>query len=135
MEHIGKAKTPCAVLGLLCFVFSICIFRDIQVNAAGEANMEVMNHDPYIYTRSSTLEDVINDPYFVIQEMPIVSSRYWNMVHGANAKQVKQDEEGLYTMRVLGRNMAYMLKCQEAARRAGVSVPEQETPVFTNFIR
>lgn len=73
--------------------------------------------------------------YFTIKEMPIVSSRYWNMVHGANAEQVKEDAEGLYTMRVLGRNMAYMLRCQEAARNAGVALPKQETPVFTNFIR
>lgn len=73
--------------------------------------------------------------YFTIQEMPVVSSRYWNMVHGASAEQVKQDAEGLYTMRVLGRNMAYLLRCQEAARKAGVALPKQETPVFTNFIR
>lgn len=73
--------------------------------------------------------------YFTIKEMPIVSSRYWNMVHGATAEQVKEDAEGLYTMRVLGRNMAYMLHCQEAARNAGVALPKQETPVFTNFIR
>ena len=73
--------------------------------------------------------------YFTIQEMPIVSSRYWNMVHGATAEQVKEDAEGLYTMRVLGRNMAYMLHCQEAARNAGVTLPEQEAPVFTNFVR
>lgn len=73
--------------------------------------------------------------YFTIREMPIVSSRYWNMVHGAAAEQVKEDAEGLYTMRVLGRNMAYMLHCQEAARNAGVALPKQETPVFTNFVR
>lgn len=73
--------------------------------------------------------------YFTIQEMPVVSSRYWNMVHGASADQVKQDTEGLYTMRVLGRNMAYLLRCQEAAKKAGVALPEQETPVFTNFVR
>lgn len=73
--------------------------------------------------------------YFTIQEMPVVSSRYWNMVHGVTAEQVKEDAEGLYTMRVLGRNMAYMLRCQEAARNAGVMLPEQETPVFTNFVR
>lgn len=73
--------------------------------------------------------------YFTIKEMPVVSSRYWNMVHGANAEQVKEDAEGLYTMRVLGRNMAYMLHCQEAARNAGVALPKQETPVFTNFVR
>lgn len=73
--------------------------------------------------------------YFTIQEMPVVSSRYWNMVHGASAEQVKQDAEGLYTMRVLGRNMAYLLRCQEAAKKAGVKLPKQETPVFTNFVR
>lgn len=73
--------------------------------------------------------------YFTIQEMPVVSSRYWNMVHGASAEQVKQDEEGLYTMRVLRRNMAYLLRCQEAAKKAGVVLPKQETPVFTNFVR
>lgn len=69
------------------------------------------------------------------QEMPVVSSRYWNMVHGASPEQVKQDAEGLYTMRVLGRNMSYMLRCQETARKAGVALPKQETPVFTNFVR
>lgn len=73
--------------------------------------------------------------YFTIQEMPIVLSRYWNMVHGTAPEQVSQDAEGLYTMRVLGRNMAYMLKCQEAARKAGIPMPEKESAVFTNFIR
>lgn len=73
--------------------------------------------------------------YFTIQEMPVVSSRYWNMVHGASAEQVKQDEEGLFTMRVLARNMAYMLKAFEAARNTGIPLPEREAPIFTNFIR
>ena len=67
--------------------------------------------------------------------MPIVSSRYWNVIHGANAEQAKQDAEGLYTMRVLGRNMAYLLRCQEAAKNAGVPRPEKEPAIFTNFIR
>ena len=73
--------------------------------------------------------------YFTIQEMPVVSSRYWNMVHGARPEQVAEDKEGLYTMRVLGRNMAYMLKCFEAGSKAGVSMPEKEPTVYTNFIR
>ena len=72
--------------------------------------------------------------YFTIQEMPVVSSRYWNMVHGAVPEDVKKDLEGLYTMRVLGRNMAYMLKCKEAAKMSGISMPEQEPAIFTNFI-
>lgn len=78
--------------------------------------------------------DQINK-YFTIQEMPVVSSRYWNMVHGTNAAEVKQDAEGLYTMRVLGRNMAYMLRCFEAGRKAGVPMPEKEAAIFTNFVR
>ena len=78
--------------------------------------------------------DQINK-YFTIQEMPIVSSRYWNMVHGAAPEQVFEDKEGLYTMRVLGRNMAFMLKCKEAGLKNGVELPKREEPIFTNFIR
>ena len=73
--------------------------------------------------------------YLTIQEMPVVSSRYWNMVHGNSPEDVLRDEEGLYTMRVLGRNMAYLLRCQEAGRQLGVPLPERETPAWTNFIR
>ena len=73
--------------------------------------------------------------YFTIQEMPVVSSRYWNMVHGASPEEVMQDKEGLYTMRVLGRNMAFLLKCIKLGRENGILLPQRETPVFTNFIR
>jgi len=73
--------------------------------------------------------------YFTISEMPIISSRYWNMVHGATPEDVKKDEEGLQTMRVLARNMAWFLKCKEAAVKAGVPFPEREQSIFTNFIR
>lgn len=72
--------------------------------------------------------------YFTISEMPVISSRYWNMVHGNTAEEVLKDGEGLYTMRVLAKNMAYYLRCQEAARKAGVPLPEAEKPVITNFI-
>ncbi len=76
--------------------------------------------------------------YFTINNMPVVSSRYWNMVHGANNKgeDVLQDAEGLQTMRYLGRNMAWMLKCIEAGKKAGIEPPKpEETKIFTNFIR
>lgn len=72
--------------------------------------------------------------YFALHGMPVVSSRYWNMVHGTNPEEVLQDEEGLYTMRVLARHMAFFLKCKEAGLKAGVELPEKEPPVFTNFI-
>lgn len=73
--------------------------------------------------------------YFGISEMPIISSRYWNMVHGRTPEDVVKDEEGMQTMRILGRNMAYYLKCIEAGRKNGVQLPKQEKITFTNFIR
>lgn len=73
--------------------------------------------------------------YFSIREMPIISSHYWNMVYGATAEDAEQDLEGLRTMRTLGNNMAYFLKCQEAADAAGVKRPDPEPPARTNFIR
>ncbi len=74
--------------------------------------------------------------YFFHQQMPIVTSRYWNMVHGNTPDEVKQDEEGLQIMRYLGRNMAWLLKLKEAGYKAGVSMPSQEeTRLSTNFIR
>ncbi|MGV8083309.1 MAG: flavodoxin family protein [Coriobacteriia bacterium] len=73
--------------------------------------------------------------YFGLMQMPIVSSQYWNMVHGATPEQVEHDLEGLQIMRTLGRNIAYFLKCREAAEAAGVLRPEREAAQFTNFIR
>ena len=73
--------------------------------------------------------------YFTLHQMPVISSVYWNMVHGDTPNEVRQDREGLWTMRVLARNMAYFLRCKEAADKAGIPLPEQEDPVFTNFIR
>jgi multimeric flavodoxin WrbA len=73
--------------------------------------------------------------FFTLHEMPVISSKYWNMVHGDVPEEVEQDLEGLYNMRVLARNMAYFLRCQEAAKHTGVKLPKEEPPVFTNFIR
>ncbi len=73
--------------------------------------------------------------YFGILEMPIITSVYWNMVFGLTPEQVEEDAEGLRTMRVLGHNMAYELRCQEAARAAGVKLPPVEPMARTNFVR
>jgi multimeric flavodoxin WrbA len=73
--------------------------------------------------------------YFSISNMPIVSSQYWNMVHGNTPEEVKQDLEGLQTMRTLGKNMAWLLKCIEAGKKAGIALPEREPTIKTNFIR
>ena len=73
--------------------------------------------------------------YFTIMNMPVVSSQYWNQVHGFTPEDVRKDLEGMQTMRTLGENMAYMLKCFEAGRKAGVPEPKHEEQVLTNFIR
>ena len=73
--------------------------------------------------------------YFGLMQMPIITSQYWNMVHGAAPEEVRQDLEGMQTMRTLGRNMAYFLKCRQLAREQGLALPRREVPVHTNFIR
>lgn len=73
--------------------------------------------------------------YFMITQMPMVSSTYWNMVHGNSPEEVLQDEEGVQIMRCLGKNMAWMLKCIEAGKQAGIEHPIAEKKKTTNFIR
>ena len=73
--------------------------------------------------------------YFTISQMPIVSSQYWNQIHGTVPGEALKDEEGLQTMRTLGRNMAWLLKSINAANEKGIEHPESETPIKTNFIR
>ena len=77
--------------------------------------------------------DVLNK-YFTISSMPIASSQYWNMIHGYDAQQAKQDLEGLQTMRTLGRNMAFLMKAIKLGKEA-YGLPEKEPRVGTNFIR
>ena len=82
---------------------------------------------------ASTTFDVINK-YFTINNMPIVGSNYWNEIHGNTAEEAAQDEEGLQTMRMLGNNMAWLLKCIALGKEAGLA-PERERKIMTNFIR
>lgn len=86
--------------------------------------------------RSGTTEAFSDiSKFFTISQMPVISSRYWNNVHGNAATETEQDAEGLWTMRQLGRNMAWMLKCIEAGRATGIELPAQEDGTSTNFIR
>ena len=80
-----------------------------------------------------TLDDM--NKYFGIRQMPVVSSTYWNMVHGSKPEDVKKDEEGLQTMRNLGKNMAWLLKCIAAGKENGGEPPMSENTNRTNFIR
>jgi multimeric flavodoxin WrbA len=83
---------------------------------------------------TATLEQL--DKYFEIEQMPIVSSRYWNAVHGYTPEDVMKDEEGVQVMEVLGHNMAWMLKAFKAADDAGIPRPEPYAErKQTNFIR
>ena len=82
---------------------------------------------------TATFEQI--NKYFTISNMPIVGSQYWNMVHGNTPDEVKQDLEGLQTMRTLGLNMAWLLKSIQAGKEAGLQLPQREGKVNTNFIR
>jgi len=78
--------------------------------------------------------DQINK-YLAKSNMPIVTSQYWNMVHGNTPEDVKKDLEGMQIMRTLGINMAWILKSIEAGKAAGLPLPEREEVIYTNFIR
>ncbi len=77
--------------------------------------------------------DMLNK-YFTMTGMPVVSSQYWNMVYGGSPEEVLQDEEGLQTMRTLGRNMAFLMKSIQLGKQQ-MGLPEKEQQVFTNFHR
>lgn len=82
---------------------------------------------------ASATFDQINK-YFSMNNMPIVTSQYWNQVHGTNPDEVKRDLEGMQTMRTLGNNMAWLLKCIDIAKKSGLEYPKNEGVVKTNFI-
>jgi multimeric flavodoxin WrbA len=77
--------------------------------------------------------DVLNK-YFTISGMPVASSQYWNSVHGYTPEDVQKDEEGLQTMRTLGKNMAFLIK-SIALGKEQFGLPEKEPRIGTNFIR
>ena len=81
---------------------------------------------------SATFDEL--NKYFTISGMPVVSSQYWNQIHGNNANEALQDAEGLQTMRNLGRNMAFLLKSISLGKEA-YGLPNQEAKIATNFIR
>ncbi len=78
--------------------------------------------------------DVLNK-YFMFAQMPVVSSSYWNMVHGNIPEQVEQDLEGLQTMRNAARNLVWLMKCIELGKVNNVEPPKNESGVRTSFIR
>ena len=83
---------------------------------------------------STTTLDQLNK-YFPINNMPMVPSQYWCMVHGNTPDEVKEDLEGLQIMRTLGMNIAWLIKCINAGKKAGIKLPTYEERQRTNFIR
>ena len=104
------------------------------------AGSESMKHKPAAVVvsarragTSASLE--VLSKYINFNEMPMVSSNYWNMVHGSKPEDVLQDEEGMQIMRILGKNIAYLLKCIEAGKKDGIERPVKEAKIKTGFIR
>ncbi len=83
---------------------------------------------------ASAAFDCLNK-YFLMSNMIVVGSQYWNQVHGNNAEQVRLDLEGMQTMRALGENIAWLLRSLDAGKKAGIPVPSYEPRIATNFIR
>ena len=81
----------------------------------------------------SAAKDVL-DKYFTISQMPVASSCYWNMIHGAKPGEAAQDPEGIRTVRTLAKNVSFLIRAI-AAEKAEKGLPEPEPKAFTNFIR
>lgn len=101
---------------------------------------EVMRHKPAAVVAvarragtTATLDALAKYP--TINEMPVISSSYWNEIHGRNLDEAQYDTEGVGTMKQLGKNMAWILKCIEAGKAAGVKEPEEPEYEMMNFIR
>ena len=82
---------------------------------------------------TATLDQLLKYPE--INEMPIINGPYWSMVHGNTPEETMQDLEGIQVMRSIGKNMAWILKCIEKGKEAGINAPASEEKVRTNFIR
>ena len=73
---------------------------------------------------TATLDQI--NKYFLWGHMPVISSRYWNMVHGSTPEQVRADSEGMRNLRMLAKNMAWFLKCKEAGEKMGIPFPQYD---------
>ena len=104
------------------------------------AGSQVLRHKPAAAIASARRAgttsslDVLNK-YIQYSEMPLVTSNYWPMVHGSVPADVLKDEEGVQIMHLIGKNMAWILKCIEAGKKAGIEAPAEVEKIKTNFIR
>ncbi len=114
-------------------------FLDRAFYSASRSGRKIFPHKPGASIASArragttaTLDQL--NKYFTINQMILISGRYWNMVHGKTPDDVKQDLEGLQNMRFLARNFAWTLKCIKAGKECGIEPPKQEEVIMTNFI-
>ena len=143
----SKAVRGCIACGK-CRETGYCIFKDDPVNEGIDllraADGIIVGSPVYYAGPNATLcafrggasatFDRLNK-YFTIARMPVVASQYWNSIHGNAPEEAAQDAEGLQTMRTLGDNMAWLLKCIAAGKAAGIMPPTPEPWQATNFIR
>ena len=115
-------------------------FLDRAFYSASRSGKKIFPHKPATAIASArragttaTLDQL--NKYFTINQMILVSGRYWNMVHGRTPDDVRQDLEGMQNMRFLARNLAWTMKCIQAGKDVGINPPTQEEVVMTNFIR
>lgn len=113
----------------------ICAFLDRLFFAGGDFSGKVGAAVVSCRRGGATASFDRLNKYFTISNMVQVSSQYWNMVHGNTPEEVEQDLEGLQTMRTLGQNVAWLLKCIEAGKEKGIEKPKYEAFAKTNFIR
>lgn len=115
-------------------------FLDRAFYSASRSGKKIFTHKPATAIASArragttaTLDQL--NKYFTINQMILVSGRYWNMVHGRTPDDVRQDLEGMQNMRFLARNLAWTLKCLNLGKENGILPPTQEEVIMTNFIR
>lgn len=126
---VGSPVYYAGPTGMLCsFLDRLFMSSDIKMEGKLAASVVCCRRGG----ASSTFERL--NKYYELSNMHTVGSQYWNSVHGFTPEDVMQDKEGLQTMRTLGQNMAYLLKCLDNAKKNGIEKPVYEERIMTNFI-
>ena len=126
---IGSPVYYAGPAGMLCSFLDRLFFSN-EARMAGKLGASVVSCRR---GGASAAFDRLNK-YFEISNMHTVGSQYWNQVHGFTPDDVRKDLEGLQTMRTLGQNMAYLLKCKDTAKQNGINEPIYEDRLRTHFI-
>ena len=130
--QVGNKDVRGCIACRRCVEFGKCVFDDV----VNELAPKFEEADGIVVARrggcSATFDEL--NKYFTISNMPIAASQYWNCIHGRELGEADRDEEGKQTMRVLARNMTFLMKSIELGKKQ-FGLPEKEERVFTHFIR